>query len=243
MESIKSGFVVGIIQTVIWTPIDKALYLSVLNKNSLLSKENWIKPYHKINNALLSKIISNGLYYPLMNFYNDIFQKQIKNKYHIDLLTSISTGITTGILLNPINLVRYISWNNNNITIKDIFKKSKFIPGLQSIIIRDIIFSIIYISNKNDSFYWNTYIVCIANISSSPFNYIKNIKYTNYDKKITIIEIYKELFNNINQKKSLKHKINFFCNQMCIGYGTIRIAISFSFGQMIYNKIVNQNLF
>ena len=60
---------VGITQAFMFSPIDKAIYNSIINNSKLFNRENWIKPFAGASNSIYSRIITSGLYFYLMDIY------------------------------------------------------------------------------------------------------------------------------------------------------------------------------
>ncbi len=105
-----AGFTTGLSQAVMFQPIDRALYLHVINNKPFLHKCNWLSLWQGLSNVMFSKVISYGAYFHMLDFYSDV-AKNITNK-HTSLISGILTGTTTACLLNPFCSVRYNSWKN-----------------------------------------------------------------------------------------------------------------------------------
>lgn len=223
------SILVGISQAFILNPIDKAIYNSIINKTKLLKYENWKKPFTGTNNGIISRIISGGIYFYLIEHTKNM------NIYSSALYVSL----TTSLIINPLNVIKYNSYINNKSTYNsflEIYKKNglKFCRiGLESLIMRDLIFNIIYIKYKknNNDLIYNCGIICSASIISSPFHYIRNIKYYKND---SYINICKQLFIDI---KNNNNKVNYIIKQFGIGYGTIRTILSVYLGQVMYSNL------
>ena len=174
---------VGITQAFMFSPIDKAIYNSIINNSKLFKRENWIKPFSGASNSIYTRIITSGLYFYLIDYTKDM------NVYQ----SSLTVSATTAIILNPFNVIKYKSYYNNISTYNSlisIYRKHglKFcMIGMETLIMRDFIFNIIYISNKKDNndFIHNCGVICAASIISSPFHYYRNMKY--YKKYYTVL--------------------------------------------------------
>ena len=223
------SLITGVIQSVIFNPIDKAIYTSIINNNNILSYNNWKKPFSGLFNGVYVKIITGGLYYYLIDYTNHL------NIYY----SSIVISLITAIIVNPFNVIRFNSYiqnisTYNSFNIIYMNYNIKFcIIGIEALIIRDFIFNVIYLSYKNNNNYllYNSFIICIACIISSPFQYIKNIKYyNNYNYYNICLNFYSNFINNNN-------KINFIIKEFGIGYGILRTISSVYLGNIIYSSL------
>lgn len=223
------SIVVGIFQAFIFNPIDKALYNSIVTNTNLFTHKNWKHPFIGAMNNIYSRIISGGIYFYLLDYTKSI------NLYQSSFIVSI----TTSIILNPLNVIKFKSYIDNTTSYNSIincyrlygFKFCKC--GIESLIIRDFIFNIIYLKYKkeNNNPIYNCSIICAASIISSPFHYIRNMKYYNNN---SYIDICKNLLIDI---KKTNNKITFTIKQFAIGYGTIRTIISVYTGQVMYSTL------
>jgi hypothetical protein len=209
------SIVVGITQAFMFSPIDKAIYNSIINNSKLFKRENWIKPFAGASNSIYSRIITSGLYFYLIDYTKDM------NIYQ----SALTVSATTAIALNPLNVIRYKSYYNKISTydsLISIYRKHglKFcMIGMETLIVRDFIFNVIYISNKK------------ASIISSPFHYIRNMKYHENDKYFNIT---KTFFSNI---KTSEKKLSYIIKQFAIGHGTARTVIGLYSGQVMYSTL------
>jgi hypothetical protein len=220
---------VGAIQAFIFNPIDKAIYNSIINNRKLFIFENWKKPFVGASNGIYTRIISGGIYFYLLDYTKkmDIYQ------------SSFAVSFTTSIILNPLNVVKFNSYSeniNSHNSLRSCYKKYglKFCKiGIESLIIRDFIFNIIYLKYKkdNNSLIHNCGIICAASIISSPFHYIRNMKYYNNDSYLNICKTFIKDIQNTN------HKLTFAIKQFAIGYGTIRTIASVYIGQVMYSTL------
>lgn len=223
---------IGISQAFIFNPIDKAIYTSIINNNSLFNKDNWKKPFSGATNGIYIKMITGGIYFYLIDYTKSINLNVYQSSIMISSLTSI--------ILNPFNLVRFDSFINKSSThtsFLKIYKLNKyklFKTGLEAFIIRDFIFNMIYLNYRKDNStsVYNCGVICAASVISSPFHYLRNIKYYDYNK--SYYEISKDLFNDIkkNQKKT-----NLICQKFGIGFGTIRTICSIYYGNVMYSTL------
>lgn len=223
------SLLVGITQAIIYNPVDKAIYNSIINNNRLLTRDNWRRPFVGATNGIFTRIISGGLYFYLIDFTKHL------NIYQSAFIVSL----TTSLIINPFNVVKYKSYINNTSTydiLINIYKKNgvKFCKiGLEALIIRDFIFNVIYLKCKNDNneFIHNCSAICAASIISSPMHYARNMKYHSND---SYIKIFKDLFQGL---KSTNKKLTYTIKQFAIGYGTVRTIIGLYTGQVMYSVL------
>ena len=223
------GIAVGITQAFIFSPIDKAIYNSIINNSKLFKRENWIKPFAGASNSIYSRIITSGLYFYLIDYTKDM------NVYQSALTVSVTTAFT----LNPLNVIRYKSYYNKISTYDSfisIYRKHGLrfcMIGMETLIMRDFIFNVIYISNKKDNndFFHNCAVICTASIISSPFHYFRNMKYHENEK---YLHITKKFYNNF---KSSENKLSYIIRQFAIGHGTVRTVIGLYTGQVMYSTL------
>lgn len=217
---IISGVLTGILSSIIFNPIDKAIYLSTTKNISILNKSVWVKPYKGSVNTISTRIINSGLYFSYLDYYSKITNKNS----HVALMTALCCSIT-----NPIQLIKFNSWYNNRSikdSIKILYKENgykAFTCGLSPLILRDFIFNYIYITfKKKDNHINNILTICGALTITSPFNLIKNEKYA----------------NNTNIKDIIK---GFKFNKLGLKYAYVRMGLGFYINQNIYD--LNKKLF
>lgn len=226
------SLIVGVSQAFIFNPIDKAIYTSIINNNSIFNKNNWTKPFSGATNGIYIKVITGGIYFYMIDYAKSLNM----NVYQSSILISTITSL----IINPFNVIRYNSFIDNSSSynsFKKIYEKNKFRflrTGLEAFILRDFIFNLIYINYKKDNsnLIYNCGVICGASILSSPFHYMRNIKYYNNNK--SYYDISKDFIIEI--KKNNK-KANFICNKFAIGLGTIRTVCSIYYGQIMYSSL------
>lgn len=225
------SIVVGIFQAVIFNPLDKAIYNSIINNNTLFTYKNWIKPFAGTSNGIYTRIISGGLYFYLLDFTKNM------ELYH----SALTVSLTTSIILNPFNVVKFRSYSNNITTYQSFIQNYKKYGlrfgsiGICSLIMRDFIFNCVYLKYKknNNEMLYNCSIICAASVISSPFHFMRNMKYHNND---SYINICKKLFHDVNTTNQ-KIKSYFLFKQLGIGYGTIRTVMGVYSGQVMYSTM------
>jgi hypothetical protein len=227
-----ASIVVGISQAFIFNPIDKAIYTSIINNNSIFNKSNWTKPFSGALNGIYIKIITGGIYFYLIDYTKSLNMNVYQSSIVISSITSL--------ILNPFNVVRFNSFVDNSsslVSFKKIYERNKLSflrTGLEAFIMRDFIFNLIYLnykSEKSNSIY-NCGVICAASVISSPFHYLRNIKYYNNDK--SYYNIYKDFMKEI---KIANKKTSVICHKFSIGLGTARTICSIYYGQVMFSSL------
>jgi hypothetical protein len=105
--------------------------------------------------------------------------------------------------------------------------------GLESLILRDFVFNVIYISNKkeNNDLCHNCGVICAASIISSPFHYYRNMKYHENEKYLNITKTFYSNFKNSEKK------LYYIIKQFAIGHGTVRTVVGLYTGQVMYSTL------
>lgn len=250
IKKFTCGTLGGIINTVLFNPYDKALYISVRNKVPFFTKENWKNPYQGVSQAIFHRIISYGFYYPIMDIYGKNLHF-IENKTHRSVLASAATGCTIGIITTPLSAIKMTNWNtihNKKILYLacDMYKSAgiyAFMRNIKTTLARDVVFGGIYgylslNCNENKNFMIDTCYACVATVFSSPLNYVRNIIYqSEINAKPKLSQIYFDLKKDVNitSHKKIYEKIYYVAhNKFCIGWGTLRVGIGMALSRQIY---------
>ena len=223
------SLMVGILQAFIFNPADKAIYKSIIDNTSIFKSSNWNKPFAGSTNNIYSRIITSGLYFYLIDH----------TKGYDTIQSSLFISMSTSIIINPLNVIKYKSYGNDLSSynaLKKTYKQYglKFIKiGLGSLIMRDFVFNMVYLKYKKDNndMIYNCAVICCASIISSPFHYIRNMKYNNNESIRNII------VNFINNIKNVNNKCNYVIRQLGIGHGTLRTIMGVYVGQVMYSTL------
>jgi hypothetical protein len=226
---ISISLIVGISQAIIFNPIDKAIYTSIITNTSIFNKSNWKKPFSGSTNNIYTRIITSGLYFYLIDYTK-----------HLDTCqASLMISLTTSLILNPFNVIKYRSYGNNTSTYASLISTynkygMKFMKiGLASFIMRDFVFNLVYLNYKksNNDLIYNCGVICTASIISSPFHFIRNMKYNNDE---SVYSIMKTFTNNF---KTTDNKARYIIRQFGIGHGTLRTIAGVYAGQVMYSSL------
>jgi hypothetical protein len=212
----------------------------------------WTFPFHGIQNAVFNKMMSYGLYYTFLDYFNDYYRNtvQLEKDRNINMLTGASVGIINSLVTNPLNSIKYHAWGKEKQNLRMVAREMyqhggprAFTRGLLTTMNRDVTFGIIYQLGRNSApeeyqgFTANTIAAGAATVFSSPFNYIRNKKYlTCYSHtNPSTEELFMKLYHNIMLHDTWGGRIQYTCKRLCIGYGTVRVAFGIAFGQWFYN--------
>lgn len=215
-SDIIPGLLTGISSAIIFNPADKIIFSCCIQNKKITDKSVWNNLFKGCWNNIGSRLITSGLYFSFIDHYSNINP----NKMEVAIMTAIVSSIT-----NPIQLVKYHSWYHNCTSVSSIqtIYRSNGIRGMTigiiPLISRDFVFNYIYLSNKKkDDHLYNLIVISGALIVSSPFNLIKNKKYSTNESLKSIIA-------------------NFKFGQLGISMMVARSCLSFYLSQMIYNEI------
>ena len=101
------GLCSGIVQTVIFNPFDRALFLAVRDHTPFLSKRNFLTPFQGLSQAILVRALSAGLYFPLEHSFLDLLGRE-QSRYHF--LSGSAAGVLSSAILNPLTALKYQTW-------------------------------------------------------------------------------------------------------------------------------------
>lgn len=248
-----SSFSTGVIQAPLFNPCDRALYLSIKEKRAFLDSHNWKNPYQGFSNSIISKSLSCGSYFWLINYFADITNNAF--------IAGVCTGSISAIISNPVSVVRYQMWGNESRPLYSMSKEmylsggiKPFFKGCGSGIQRDAIFGGVFLFGHE---YWekiffdskyrrekifisDTCSAFFATALSSPFNFIMNHKYRTKPNELTpsALNIMSILKSDIIFHQ--KNKIIYTTNRLMIGWGTMRVGVGMAFGYQVYDMIKNQ---
>jgi len=254
--AVVSGTVTGLISTFVFNPVDRALYLHISKRRRLFDPANWRKPMHGVTGSLFQKVISYGYYYSMIDIVGSAVKKNIRNEYYHPFATGLVVGTTTSILTNPLNVIRYHQWGNDDLTtrktmltLKNNYGYGVLTRGLLASINRDSLFTTIYtftlpytrrFSEDNESrfakFILNAASATVATLASSPFNYLRNVKYrdipTGENRSSFVV-----IGNLIQHAYRDDSPVMYIMRRFSVGWGTLRVSLGIGFGQLAYDEI------
>lgn len=255
MKQTFVGFFTGVINVCVFNPFDRALNLATKNHTSIFIKAYW-NPYliyQGIHHGIIQKTISYGLWYPAVDkIKNNMDKLKYKNKYiDNEIISSIIASGLIGLLTSPVSAAKQQYWNSDKKT--GIFKFAAemykiggfygFIRGTIITIERDMLFGLIfgYLSftyNKKKYFLLDTSFATIATVASSPFNYVRIMKYKTesnvYISSFAILEDLVKIVKTECPNNFLKQIIYIFQKKFNVGWGSARVGIGMALSRQLY---------
>lgn len=160
--SILCGLAAGVVQASLFSPYDRALYLSMTNKTPFLSVENFTNPFSGLGQSIGGRALSSGLYFPLEQFFfrkfhndNDDGGKSSSsnntsnNNKARNFAAGTAAGAVNAMVLNPLSAIRYKTWSRityNRGMLQEAISMLQqggtgvFYKGLSSTLLRDVSF-------------------------------------------------------------------------------------------------------
>ena len=297
-DETTAGLLAGALQTVIFNPMDRAMFLHVVNHTKYFDISNWRKPYQGVGNAVVSRTVSYGLYYSMLDFWRRVITMHLipepdeqtkkndpraesRRKFYVNTLTGIAVGINTSIIINPMSAVKYHSWGRDDRSLRAewarMYKEGGMKPftnGMLMTICRDSVFSIFFANlmpkvkeghrkrvkaladkgfektSKERTLNWVYYVflqgftIAFATIFSSPLNYMRTHRFRSnattksYIPPDSVPQIIRTLCRNTMAKPTIWERVRFVQHQFVIGWGTLRVAVGMTIGQVSYDWVL-----
>jgi len=136
----------------LFNPIDRALYLSVINHRPFLRKINFVHPYQGFMQSAVQRVISGGLYF----FLQGEISSHVLTSFELtDIQRSIALGTLAGslngMILNQLAAVKYYAWTKGDYALRqatrEMFREGGIRPFFKGIFMttyRDVVFGISY---------------------------------------------------------------------------------------------------
>ena len=202
----------------------------------------------------------------LRTYFYPYAQKIGLNENNIQLIIGSSAGIASGIISNPVAAIKAHTWGNEKrkflTSAHEMWHEGglkSFTKGTRATIGRDIIFGSSYeiirtalrnnltpnnplpppISNITLLFSYDLGAAAIASILAGPFNYARTLQYGTAPniKPLTIPKIFEDLWKKSKREnKTILSRLYFFQREFKVGWGTARIAVGMSVGQLIFDN-------
>lgn len=205
-KSVMCGLAAGVCQAALFSPYDRALYLSLTNRRPFLSMENFRNPFNGLSQSIGGRALSSGVYFPLEQFFFRYFHPDLdtNNTQHQhgnnSKLRNFAAGTTAGALnamiLNPLSAIKYKTWGrvyNRGMMeeARSMLQKGGsgvFYKGLASTLMRDVTFGGLYTFTRlqiqwscslprENQWMANLFAAALATIVSGPFNLARNVQY------------------------------------------------------------------
>lgn len=159
MKLLLCGFSGGLVQAGLFSPWDRALYLSIKEDRPFLSQRNFVNPYSGVFQTLFQRAISSGLYFPLEEIFADVLVASgafgqgssiLSNKrQYVAFSAGLMAGSLNGLIVNPLAAVKYHYWGtqtgteNFMSTAMEMCRKGGmriFLVGTTATVLRDLVF-------------------------------------------------------------------------------------------------------
>jgi len=254
-----SGFLAGMTVTAALHPWDRALYLSVIRNTPFLSGVNWQNPYGGLSQTLLGRSISSGVYFPMEQMCSQALGSHI--------LGGQIASVIIGLVLNPLNLVKYQCWGQERYPAS--FKATAlklygdagpmvFWRGAFPTALRDCIFGVCFACRKsfqkegegNELPNFAVAVMCAAvgTTLSSPFNYIRNLAFAEpswmelesmKSKRAYWDRVCMEMLNDVRAQDTVAQALRCLQARFRLGWGTLRVAIGMGLTDQAYRTYCN----
>ena len=262
-ESVLCGLAAGVVQASLFSPYDRALYLSMTNRTPFLSVENFRNPFSGLSQSIGGRALSSGLYFPLEQFFFRKFHQEENhsNSNHSgrNFAAGTAAGAVNAMILNPLSAIRYKTWSRityNRGMVQEAMNMLQqggigvLYKGLASTLLRDVTFGGCYtfmrlqaqwVYDLPPEYQWmaNLFAAALATIVSGPFNLVRNVQYSTKSSEIspTSYEVISELMNETRQIESTPQQLRYLSQRLRIGWGTARVATGMAFGHWVYDGL------
>lgn len=167
-QMILPGVISGVVQAGLFTPWDRALYLSVMFHRPFLRRENFFHPYAGFSQTVIGRTVSAGLYFTL---YDTISHFSLQYEQSLSprpfssssassqqacavqppsVFVGLAAGSMNGLITNQISVIKYYKWGTNHNFSKSVdhmFKQGGyrvFFKGSMTTASRDMLFGSVY---------------------------------------------------------------------------------------------------
>lgn len=151
----------GVIQAVLFNPVDRALYVRVkFRRSSFLDKRNFERPFQGFMNSAVYRTLVGSSYV----FWQDTFQVLVENRFPCQCQASVSpqlnaaiiglfAGMFNGLALNAMQTVKFRMWTSDERyitfmkTARMLYKEggsAMFFRGCLATVLRDSVFGVVY---------------------------------------------------------------------------------------------------
>jgi len=206
-ERLGKGFVIGLgvglsVQGLL-NPIDRALYLMVLNRRPFISRANFTRPWDGLGQSVVTRTLSGGLFFPLFDLWHSVVVNLLwhpSGRPAAQLAQPLAgnlTGVTMAILLNPLNAVKYEIWGkhdkNMHVIVRNMWRRrgvAAFTNGMHAAVARDAVFGGVYSCrgqlqrtfgsrdpSASQKLAVDLITASLATALSSPLNYARNMQF------------------------------------------------------------------
>lgn len=251
------ALVAGGVQSVVFNPIDRALYLRVHHRRSFSDVHNWSHPFQGFANAAAYRTVASGMYLFWQGETSDSLRAtvpQLSSSLHALVVGSVA-GSMNGVLLNPLQLVKFRMWSTGgDATFFASFREMIQIGGLSTLqrgtvvsVARDMTFGVVYellrgAPVSGESTVSRVIRDCgagmLASTISSPLNYARNQIYGSPTAgcPLTVRQLCHFLWLETHAMPTPYQKISHLNARLNVGWGTIRVGLGMAVGQLCYRR-------
>lgn len=149
---VASGLLTGMASSGLFSPWDRALFLSVVNKRSFLTMENFKSPYHGLSQSIFQRAISGGIYYTLQSqlnahLYPVLLHQMGASESVAQFCVGLSAGSISGVITNSISAIKYYTWSHASRSLSASIQQMHaaggyrpFVKGTSATMARDMVF-------------------------------------------------------------------------------------------------------
>lgn len=261
MLKMSAGALSGLTQTFLFSPWDRALYLSMKDNVAFLDRRNWVEPFRGCTQALAHRTCTTGMWRPLLDVMLPPARRLVGpgQEPTARLLAGNGAGVVNGLALNWISAAKYQMWTNEGNfweTVARMWRQGgvrPFVRGLTPTVGRDAVFGGVFMSCRH----WLA-TVCLgdpdgradsgsrvgevavtvtagamATVASGPLNYARNMQYATpaSEQSRTTASLIRELFAEAAVEP---RPVQFLTSRLRLGWGTMRVAVGMGVGFELY---------
>jgi hypothetical protein len=257
-DALIAGGVTGASITVLMNAYDRAMYLHVVHQRHFLNPRNWTNPTHGMSMALISRTVNFGFYHSSVDIIRKKYDERGYPKQCKSIATGVITGTMTSMIRNPFNVIKFSQWNNHKNVDKEIkhivgdihnnYSYRWMIRGYGAIWMRDVITSTTYVQLRsmliddcdrdNPLLNVTTSFVsaAVGTALSSPFNYLKNIRYHDMHKGID--RSYGDIVRHFGQEvRQSERPFALVSHRFAWKFGILRVSVGIGLSQVLFDFI------
>lgn len=260
-----AGIFSGSVQAAVFSPWDRALYLSILHRRSFLSAENFKAPFEGFHQSVIHRVITGSLYFPLEEIARRTLKENNASSPTSTVFAGVFASLPNAILTNPLSAVKHQSWGTVHRgsmlkSARHVIKKSGFkslFTGMQATLCRDVTWGGTYALLRHSlprllssdraidrqpstlQFSCNMCAALLATVLSSPFNFARNIQYGTLTDRKGPTRMH-SLIRGVWREAAASNgsSLAYILRRMNVGWGTLRVAVSMGVGSQLYDYYI-----
>ncbi|GBG32573.1 Hypothetical Protein FCC1311_087982 [Hondaea fermentalgiana] len=111
MSAFTSGLVAGMTSSVVFCPVDRALFLAHVHKRPFLCESNFEKPFQSVNTVILQRVISSGLCFPLEDAVRRNCPVGDRGSFAHNFVSGTISGSLIAMVTNPLASITFQKWS------------------------------------------------------------------------------------------------------------------------------------